>query len=56
MFILLVAAGILGICGIKRKKFTCLAVMFFFLLTVEGMAMRVMMNMQGVYMALSTDD
>ena len=56
MFALLLAGGILGICGLKRKNFCCRFVMFFFLLSVEGMAMRVMMNMQGVYMALVTND
>ena len=56
MFLLLLVGGILGICGLRRKRFPCIAVMFFFLLSVEGMAMRVMMNMQGVFMALSTED
>ena len=56
MFALLLAAGILGICGLKKKKFSCLFVMFFFILTVEGMAMNVALNSNGIFMALSTND
>ena len=56
MFLLLLVGGILGICGLKKKNFHCHFVMFFFILTVEGMATNVALNVQGIYMALSTND
>ena len=55
-FLFLVAGGILGIMGVKRRRSVCLHIMFWFLLFSTLWTLGVAGNMYGLYMVYASRD
>ncbi len=56
IFAFMIATGVLGICGIKRKRLVCVYIMFWFLLFSVLWCFGMAYNMAGVYYLLASKE
>lgn len=55
IFLLLVAGGVVGICGVKKRKFSCMFAMFWLLVVAASWAAGMTTTMYGVWMLYSSN-